>query len=184
MSKQRSCRSANRVDVVGEDRLSDDLVAGVWRMREIGVRALVLANLVSDLALNSLEVLGEPLFGKLFEWWLHRTSPALVYASVPGRDPWPTARPALVSATGCMRLHPHTLYDLCWRSVAGAASASAHRSQTTQYSRIGGTSCPSRIRSTRCYPRGLENKTAMDRKYLKTNDLRKPMFSGQGHSPC
>jgi hypothetical protein len=91
--------------------------------------------LIRNLALNLLEVLGEPLFGKPFAWWLHRTSPALVHASVPGRDPWPTARPALVSATGCMRLHPHTLYDPRRRSVAGAALASAHRGQTTQYSR-------------------------------------------------
>jgi hypothetical protein len=140
--------------------------------------------LIRNLAPNLLEVFGELLFGEFFACWRHRSTPASVRSSVPGRDPWPTARPALASATGCMRLHPHTLYDRHWRSVAGAALASAHTGQITHYSRIGGTSCPSRTRSPRCYPRSLENKAAMDRKYLKTNDLRQPMFSGQGYFPC
>ena len=135
MFRRRSCRSASRVDVVGVDRLSDDIVSGVCRMREFGVRLLLLHDLLGHLALHLLEVLGELLFGKFFAWLLHRASPASVPASLSGRDPWPTPRLALLSAAGCMRLHPHTLYDLRRRSVAGASPASAHADQTPQYSK-------------------------------------------------
>ncbi len=96
MSKQRSCRSASRMDVVGVDRLSHDLVAAVRRMCEFGVRSFVFADLFGDLALHLLEVLGELLLGKFFAWLLHRATPASVPASLSGRDPWPTARLALL----------------------------------------------------------------------------------------
>ena len=96
MSKQRPYSSARRMDVVSIDGLSDDFVSRVCRMREFGVRFFIFADLLGDLALHLLEVLGELLFGKFFSWWLHRTPPALVHPLVPGRDPWPTARLALL----------------------------------------------------------------------------------------
>ena len=96
MSKQRPYSSARRMDVVSIDGLSDDFVSGVRRMRQFGVRFFVLADLPGDLALHLLEVLGELLFGQLFAWLLHRATPASVPASLSGRDPWPTARLALL----------------------------------------------------------------------------------------
>lgn len=150
MSKQRSCRSANRMDVIGVDRLSHYLVTAVRRVREFGVRLFVFADLLGDLALNLLEVLGELLFGKFFAWWLHRASPASVFASLSSRDPWPIACPTLLSAAGCRRLHSHTLYNLRRRSVENAAPASACADHTPQHSKSAAA-----VQSKPCRPNGL-----------------------------
>ncbi len=116
------------MNLVRIDRLNDQASLVRSSNRRVlldGILACLLLNLVID----PLEVLGELLFGNLFAWRRHRTSPVLVHPSVPGRDPWPTARPALLSAAGRMRLHPHSLYDLRRRSLAGHDPASAHPDQ-------------------------------------------------------